>query len=259
MVDEFTIPEESDVQLLYEIIKDYFEFQDNPWLQLTMISKRFGIELEDGDYRSDGFFNYLYTMVSEINDSGKMFEFLTFMINEDETRLKRYQKILQKCSYDIDTDGDVYYVVPLGENFFKKESEELQTFIEQNAPVTTLSLLKKSQENFSKQRYDDALTSCRKALESLTKNGNFNDGVTELINEGLIIQGGAANRKNDAEVLRACYGYSSTLGAHAGTNTTPPDSEQALMGMFMTQSCIRFILKRVISSPKRSSLAEWNL
>ena len=72
----------------------------------------------------------------------------------------------------------------------------------------------------------------------------FSDSLTELVNENIIMQG-SKDRKMDVELLRAVYGYCSTLGAHTSAVAVKPDIEQAVLGLQNAESCIYFLLKRL--------------
>lgn len=255
--DEITLWEESEVQDLYKIVDDHISNTSNPAHELTLLSSRFGIELETGPNYTAPLNTYVYQLVKEANDSGILFDFLSYMINIDTVRHAQYDSIIQKHEFTIENHNGKFYLVPLTSGVFEKEIEQIHSYLEKTAPNTTQQHLTDAKDNFSKKKFDDSLADCRKALESLTTHGNFNDGVNELVTNGLILDGDNA-RKNDAQILRACYGYASTLGSHTGSQKPKPDFEQALVGMSMTQSCIRLILKRLdLAKQKNISLQEW--
>ncbi|KPV61814.1 MAG: hypothetical protein AOA65_2148 [Candidatus Bathyarchaeota archaeon BA1] len=82
-------------------------------------------------------------------------------------------------------------------------------------------------------------------MEALTTGAiGFSDCLTELINQNIVLQG-SKNQKMDAEILRTMYGFSSTLGSHSSAKREKPDIEQAVLGLYVTESCIYFLLKRL--------------
>lgn len=250
--------DEEDIQNLYTIALDHFEFLNDGIHEFNLTARKFGINPEDlsgtGSPES-----ILYSFVREINDRGKTFQFLSFFVNKVSKRLvKELEELTKKYGYYLDVkNSGGYMLVPLSGEILTEESEKMEKVIKKIAPKQTLIHLHNAHENFAKGEYDDALSDCRKSLESLTSNGNFALGVTELIRERLILDGDDS-RKKDSQVLRTCYGYNSSLGSHTGAQLEKPGYEQALMGMLITKSCIQLILKRLEQAKQQNiQLREW--
>jgi len=62
----------------------------------------------------------------------------------------------------------------------------------------------------------------------------------------------------DVEFLKAVYGFDSTLGSHSAAQRHNPDMEQAILGLYVTESCICFILKRLeVARNSGITLTRW--
>ncbi|MEM2144242.1 MAG: hypothetical protein QW279_02695, partial [Candidatus Jordarchaeaceae archaeon] len=172
--------------------------------------------------------------------------------------IDRYSRILAKYGFTIIREENEFKLAPVSSGLLQKEKEAVVSWIEQHANSKVLSHLKDARDNLGRGRFDYTLDDCRKAMEALTTSiVGFSDSLNELANEKIILQG-SKDRKMDVELIKAIYGYCSTLGAHTSAKGNKPDFEQALLGLQNTESCIHFLLKR-LETVKQSgkSLKNW--
>jgi hypothetical protein len=152
---------------------------------------------------------------------------------------------LIKYGFSIEENNGTYKLVHTLSSEFHSERAKADSYIKTVANPNVLSHLNDAADNLSRGRYDYVLDDCRKAMEALTNgSAGFSDSLDELVSNGLILRGSAA-RKMDEEFLKTVYGFNSTLGAHSSAGGPKPDIEQAIFGLYVTESCIYFLLKRL--------------
>jgi len=251
-----------DVDELCEIVLDYVVQMRDGWPEIRSMRTRFDIDWDSTPDMYDHTFkrsvqDVIYSIGSEKSD---FYDFFSYMVDKDRPNSSRYDSILKKYGYTIEDNGEKYILVPLTGETFQMEIEQLQGYVENNAPQKTLDHLKEAKEKFAQNDFDGCLSECRMALESLTKNGNFARGITELVSFGLITDNNDPSRKDDGWLLKAIYGYDSTIGSHSSAGAQSATSDQALMGLLITPSTIRFILKKLQELKKQNqTLQEWQI
>lgn len=252
-----------DVDELCDIVLDYVTDKKDGWAEIRSMRMRFSVGYDTADGFTVPF--TLKRSVQDIiyfinNEESNFYDFFSYIINKGGLNYDRVESILKKYGYTIEDNGGKYILVPLTGETFQEEIEQLQGFIENNAPQKTLEHLKEAKEKFAKNDFDGCLSECRMALESLTKNGNFARGITELVNCGVITDNNDALRKDEGWLLKSIYGYDSTVGSHSSAGSPPATSEQAFMGLMITQSTMRFILKKLQELKQRNIQSqEWQI
>jgi hypothetical protein len=254
--------EGSDVDQLCEIVLDYVNIQKDGWTEIRSMKTRFNVDWDSTpDYGE-------YTLKRSVQDiiyfiggeKDNFYDFFSYIVDKDRSSSSRYNSILKKYGYTVEDNGGKYILVPLTGETFQKEIEQLQGYIENNAPQKTLDHLKEAKEKFANNDFDGCLSECRIALESLTKNGNFARGITELVNLGTITDNKDPLRKDEGWLLKSIYGYDSTVGSHSSAGSSPATSEQAFMGLMITQSTMRFILAKLQEIKQQNvELREWDI
>ena len=226
---------------------NYVERQRDGWTEIRSIKTRFALtnDSADGDFIPYSFKRSIQDIIFEIfHNDGNFYDFLTYMSKKDNPNETKYDNILKKYGYTFDYSGSETIIVPLTGEIFQIEITQLYGYLENNAPKKTLEHLNEAKEKFSKNDFDGCLAEYRLALESLTISG-FANGIRELVNLGSITDNNDSTRKDDGWILKSIYGYTSTVGSHSVSSSLPVSSEQAFMGMMITQSAIQFILKKL--------------
>ncbi len=205
--------------------------------------------------------NIFHGILKGANKTGKFHDAITYCIDRgyneeegDQDRVAAINTILGAHELILDLSGSDSVIRPLSSGAVVKMKKAQETYLEAHAPQECLKYLKKASKNYGEGDYEDALTNSRKALESLTTNGKFSDGIVELVNKKVILEGDAT-RKTDAELLRATYGYCSTMGAHGGGKT---GQSRGRLGVLAAEMSANFIVRRLEwAKGKRIALTRW--
>lgn len=192
-----------------------------------------------------------HTLLNFLNGSPQLLEVLNYLVSEVSDRYTLDEKdeirrILGNYGFEVDFDRDMP-IYPSYMGISEPEQQEMKSWFEENAPEEVLTRLNDAIEEISSGNFEDALQDCRMALEALTTTGTFSSSLSELVSEG-VIQEGSSRRRRDNEILKAIYGYDSTLGSHTSQGRTPPDLEQARLGYHMTEAAIYYLLKKIKSA-----------
>jgi hypothetical protein len=241
---------------LTEIVLEYLKGRNDDWADLSSIKIRFevydsGVESEFVTLKGE-----VQQTIYQIIEKSKEEEFLTYLINKDLNH-EVYLSILNNHNLTIEKVGDKYSLSPLTSKILEEEEKLVVDYLEKNASPRTINYVQKAKESFDNGDYYNTISNCRLALESLTKEGDFQKGLNELKSHGLIIEGDN-RRKNEGIILSAMYGFNSTLGSHASSQRAMATFEQALFSMVTTKSTIRFILKKLEEAKEKNIiLQEW--
>jgi hypothetical protein len=174
----------------------------------------------------------------------------------DVAIIQAIQNLLSPYGYTLQAGLQGAVVVPVSQSSSSQQRQSDRSWIEQNAPNQSVQYLASAAEKLGNANWQDSLSDSRLALEALTTNSDFERGLRELIHEN-VIQEGAQNRKKDAELLRAIYGFNSTYGSH-GSGQTDATEQRARFGLFQTEEAVIFITKRIQAARgSRVTLNEW--
>ena len=250
----------SDVEELCDILLKYFNELSDPFAEIRSLKTRFSIENYSSFDENRAF--SIKRSIQDIvyyfqNEEKNYYNFFSYLVDKRIGFIDDYEIILRKYGYTVEINGNKSILVPLIGETFEKEINELNDYIEKNAPNKTFENLKEAKELFTRNRFDGCLSRCRKSLESMTIN-DFTKGIDELTRVNLIINKNDSKRKDDGWLLKAIYGFNSTMGSHITANSSITSPEQALFGLMITQSSIRYILK-ILEEAKQSKiqLQEW--
>ena len=165
---------------------------------------------------------------------------------------------MARYGFFIEENNGEYKLIHTLSSEFHAERAKADSYIKAVAKPNVLSHLNDAADNLSKGRFDYVLDDCRKAMEALTNGAvGFSESLTELVNHNLILQG-SNTRKMDSELLKGVYGSNSTLGSHVTATNPKPDMEQAILGLYVTESCINFLLKRLeVAQNTGINLTHW--
>jgi len=267
MTEQVLVLEVADLQDLSKLIVDFVCRHGRCHADFNMLSERFEVDpsfLREQEVASGSITILAYNLIKFLNKHNELYRFLIYVIENDVkpgevVKQTSYDKILNRYGLTISEHQGRCILSSLYGGILEQEVTQLQSYIMQKAPQKTLTHLQNAKENFSKGKFDSVLSDCRMSLESLTKDGKFSDSLEELVDMKLIHKSDDVKmRKMDVEILRTTYGYNSTLGSHDSANKPPTDSEQALMSMLVTETCIGFLLKRLETAKKSGmSLAKW--
>lgn len=217
---------------------------------MDLFAKRFGVDPADTyPIGSGSIAARTYQFLTIINNTPTLLEVINFILERGFGRatinIDVYNQILIKYGFSIKENNGELTLIHVLSSEFHEERKNAESYIKNNANQNVLTHLNDAAVNLSSGRFDYVLDDCRKAMEALT-NGTvgFSDSLTELVNQDIILQGDHT-RKKDAEFLKAVYGFNSTLGSYSAAQRPILNIEQAILGLYVTESCICFILKRL--------------
>lgn len=247
----------SDIDEICNILEEFLSWQDDPFAEIRALKTRFSVEYDTSDEDNISVKRGIQDIVYYICSEGDAYSFLSYLVEKRIGSDDDYNSLLRKYDYTIEFDGKKSHIVPLVGDLLENEISNLIGFVEETAPQKTLDHVKEAKEKFTKNDFDGCLAECRQSLESLTIN-NFHDGLRELAQNSLIENKNNALRKDDGWILNAIYGFNSTMGSHSSLNSSNPNSEQAFLGLVMTQSSLRYLLKKIKESNQKSiNLQQW--
>ncbi len=206
--------------------------------------------------------NIFYKFIKDYNGTTRMMEIITdilqkgFDLDNDKKELGNIRNILVGSGYDIQFHDGKPVIYPSGSTITRDVKQPELAWLDRNAPNDTLDYLKRAKDNLSNGKWQESLSDCRLALESLTSIGNFSDGITELVNLGIIQEGDGRNRRKDAELLRIVYGFCSTFGSHTLCGGDA-NLERATLGILMTESSLSYLVRLIQNAKKTKSLTKW--
>ena len=242
---------DQDIVALAELLTEYLE-SSGGWTELGSMGRAIGLSESSGSTIKEA----AHSFIRHVAENYLEREVLDYLIKHDSNR-DAYTSILNKHGLAIEKNGDEFVLAELSGKIFKEEENEIFSYLESHAPPKTMQYLQKAKEYFDSKNYCDTISNCRLALESLTNNGEFSQGVDELVKNDLILDGDKG-RKNEGRLLRAIFGFNSTLGSHTGASKPDATFEQALLSMMITKSIIRFLLKKIEEANDRKiDLQEW--
>lgn len=246
-----------DVDDLSNFITDYFDHSRDCWAEVRSMKTRFEITNEsDYDAEFPSTKGEAQNLVYKMLEDGRERELFSYLINKDPNP-DVYLPILNKHGLTIEESNGKISLATLSGKILEEEEEKVISYLESNAPSNTIQYLQKAKQDFDTGDYYATISNCRIALDSLTKNGNFSHGISELVQHGLIIEGDNL-RKNEGLLLRAMFGFNSTLGSHTSSSRPTPTFEQALLSIVTTKSIIRFVLKKLEEAKNQGiNLQEW--
>lgn len=256
---------EADIQDFSEFITTFVCKRGSCHKDMDLLAKRFGVPPADTyPLGSGSIAARSYQFLTVINNSPTLLAVINYILEKgfgtEGIDVERYSQILARYGFFIEENNGAYKLVHTLSSEFHSERAKADSYIKTVANSNVLSHLNDAAENLSKGRYDYVLDDCRKAMEALT-NGvvGFSDSLNELVNCGLILRG-TATRKMDEEFLKTVYGFNSTLGSHATATNPKPDMEQAILGLYVTESCLYFLLKRLeVAKNSGITLTHWVL
>jgi len=202
------------------------------------------------------------TLISNINGTDLLIPFVSYMIytgvsRQDTDTTGDLNMVFSSHGYTVSVLDEAVVLRPELETPAQKIAEQQRSWLEANAPETTLRHLQHAREKLTQGEWADALGACRNALESLTTTGSFPGSLDELVREGVIVEG-TDQRKKDAELLTATYGFCSTIGSHSGGQALANEG-RARMGLMMTETGICFLVSQVKDARSRGiCLHKWH-
>jgi hypothetical protein len=247
---------EADIQDLSPFIEEFACRYGSCHKEMDLLAKRFSVPLSETVLEeSSSISSRAYAFLHYINGTVKFLDVIDYVLQKDfdpkKVDMSKYSRILVKYGFEITEKNGKLKLTPVPSGVLQQERKAKMSWLEQHASKDVIRCLKDAKDNFGKGRFDYVLDDCRKALEALT-NGKtgFSNSLTELVNEKIILQGDTISRKIDAEVIRAVYGFNSTLGSHTSAGAIKPDIEQAFLGLCNTETCIHFLVKRLEAARK---------
>jgi len=192
--------------------------------------------------------NIFLGILKGANGTNKFLDAITYCIDRgydeeegDQTRVAAINTILNAHELMLDLSGADSVIKPMGSKAVVKVKKAQESYLASHAPKESLEYLQNALKHYGKAEYEDALTNSRKALENLTLDGKFSEGIDELVSKKVILVGDSS-RKTDAELMRAVYGYCSTMGAHGGGKTSP---SRARLGVLSAEASVNFLVRRL--------------
>lgn len=249
--------EGKDVDDLSNLLTDYFDTSKDCWAEVRSMKTRFEISNKsDMDAEFPSTKGEAQNLVRSMLEDDREQELLSYLINKVPNH-DEYMPILNKCGFTIEGNNGKFSLAILSGEILNEEEEKVILYLEKNASSKTMNYLQKAKQDFDAGNYYSTVSNCRMALESVTKNGCFSQGIDELVKQELI-QEGDKSRKSEGWFLRAMYGINSTLGPHTSSSSPTTTFEQALLCMVTTKSTIRFILKKLEEAKTQEiDLQEW--
>lgn len=254
---------EADVQDFSRLIQEFACKRGRCHNDMDLLARRFEVDPADTyPIGSASIAARTYEFLKIINNTPTLLEVINHILERGfgptDIDMTRYNQILIKYGFSIVENNGEHKLIHTLSSEFHVERKKAESFIKNNANPKVLSHLNDAAVNLSKGRFDYVLDDCRKAMEAMT-NGTFgfSDSLTELVNHKLILEG-TRTRKMDVEFLKTVYGFNSTLGAHSAARRPKPDMEQAILGLYVTESCICFLLKRLeVAKSSGITLTRW--
>lgn len=254
---------EADIQDFSMFIQEFVCKRGRCHNDMTLLARRFEVPPADTyPIGSSSIAARSYQFLRIINNTPTLLEVINHILERGfgprHIDIARYNQILIKYGFSIEENNGEYRLIHTLSSEFHVERKKAESFIKNTANSNVLSHLNDAAVNLSKGRFDYVLDDCRKAMEALT-NGSigFSDSLAELVNHNLILEG-TRNRKMDVAFLKTVYGFNSTLGSHSAARRPKPDMEQAILGLYVTESCICFLLKRLEAAKSAGiTLTRW--
>lgn len=168
--------------------------------------------------------NRSVTLLRYLNGDPKLLQLLNYLVGRVSDRYTldqrdEFRRILGAYGFEVDFNKDIP-IYPTYMGISEPEQQEMKSWLEENTPEEVLTRLNDAIREIGSGNFEDALQDCRMALEALTTTGTFSNSLSELVSKG-VVQDGSSQRRRDNEILKAIYGYNSTLGSHTSLGRDP--------------------------------------
>jgi hypothetical protein len=241
---------EADIQDFSVFIREFVCKRGSCHNDMDLLARRFEVNPQDTyPIGSGSIAARSIEFLRIVNNTPTLLEVINYILEQGFGRatidIEVCNQILIKYGFSIKEENGQLSLIHVLSSEFHEERKNAESYIKNNANQNVLTHLNDAAVNLSAGRFDYVLDDCRKAMEALTTGVvGFSDSLAELVNNNIILQGNRT-RKKDVEFLKAVYGFNSTLGSHSAANRPMPNMEQAILGLYVTESCIVFILKRL--------------
>lgn len=177
-------------------------------------------------------------------------------IGQDHSLANELNEILTGTSVVIENTSQGYELVSKTTEYAKEMKNQHRTYIENNAPMRVVARLDRAHVLLTEGDHDNALQDCRRALENMTKTGEFGWALEQLYDQELIQKDTTKGDREpkDREIAKDAYNYLSNVGSHAGANSPPANSQQAELGFMYTQEVIVFLLRAIEQGEQNDNL-----
>lgn len=216
-------------------------------VQIDEILERFELDPSDTfDAASNAAESRFKALIRNVNGTDKLVPLISWFVEQrvqpdDESTIEAVDDIISPYGYRID-DNNGLRLVPMSASATAGERSRRDSWLSRHAPSDSVRYLERARDKLGRGDWQEVLSSCRIALEKLTVNGDFTASLDELVNLG-IIERGSPGRLKDYDLLKALYGYCSTVGSHAGSSANLEDRSR--FGYFATEDAIAFLVAQI--------------
>jgi len=189
----------------------------------------------------------LVAYLANVNRAGMTDEVLAMLIdkldmNYGSSLADDIDEILAGSPYTLQHNGTRYELATRTQREIAQIEEQHQSLLWETAPVETVARLDRASHLLAEGDYDNAIHDCRRALENLTKDGNYGGALADLDSSG-IISGDSWDHPLDWQALKLPFNYCSNVGSHGGSEAPEATQTRAELAFRYTQEAIVFILQ----------------